>query len=197
MINIPLTIIIATFGIFITARFQRYHWLRSTREEIRVRETAEASELVREIAVAFDKRITAQRRLLHGIGSPDEKIIKELYSGAVREYAETFNSIKYRLFYYTSYQDVLDFESKLHNRIVTNAEGIHQIERTGTPLSRSSAELEKDLSILSAKVFHYCRNMSENIANEQIGSLRRLHDWKDPKNEFVTNWHLIRRLLNV
>lgn len=210
MINVPLTIIIAIFGVFLTARFQRYHWLRSTREEIRVRETNEASELVRDIARAFDKRITAQRSFLWNLSSPDSNKTQKTFEAVTNEYANNFNEIRYRLFYYSSYQEVLEFEQRLHDRIVANANEIRHISKHGRPRrrsiwhiskhggprSRSIAELDNDLSILSAKVFEYCAKLSQEIATENIGSLRRLNNWKDPNNEFITNWHLIRLLLN-
>lgn len=197
MINIPITIIIGIIGIFITARFQRYHWLRSTREEIRVRETNEASQLLRDIALAFDKRITAQRSFLLNLSSPSADEAKQAFTAAVREYSESFNEIRYRLFYYTSYNRVLEFEERLHERLVTNANEILGVSRHGRALGRSVQELDDDLSLISAKVFRFCERIANDISNENIGSLKRIYDWTEPRNEFVTNWHLVKRLFNV
>lgn len=197
MVNIPLTVIIAFFGIFITALFQRRHWLRTTREEIRVRETKEASDLVRDISRSFDKRISAQRLLLLNLKSSDREKYRESFRLAVIEYAEGYNDIRYRLFFYTSYQRVLDFERNLHERLVHNSDRILSLMKQRKSQTKITYELNDELSKISANVFHFCTDLSTEIAAEKFGTLRMVYDWRNPKNEFVTSWYLVKRLLNI
>lgn len=196
--NISLAAVLAFIGLFITARFQRTHWLRSTHEEIRVRETKEASELVKDIATTFDRRIAAQRLLLLNMDSQDREKFEEIYLDAVREYMHRFNEIRYRLNFYLTYGDVLKFEADLNNRIVVNGSKISLMISSPEKVETADrSKLDNDLSIISALVFRYCRDISEKISKNDFGSLRRISNWKDPENQFVTIGFLLKRLLNI
>ncbi|MBO9456117.1 hypothetical protein J7376_11090 [Paracoccus sp. R12_1] len=195
--NIPLAALLAFVGIFVTARFQRMHWLRATREEIRVRETKEATALVSDIATAFDKRIVAQRFLLLNLSDVNKDRIIDEYRAAVKLYSESYNEIRYRLFYYTSYSEVLYFENKLNNKIVEHGNLVVKLLKQDAPLEMQIASLDGELSIISTKVFQYCKKLSGLISEEKIGSLQKIYDWKDPKNEYISDWRLIKRLLNI
>jgi hypothetical protein len=162
-----------------------------------VRETNGATDLVRDIAKAFDKRITAQRTLLRNLGSPNIEALRDSSNLAIKEYSEGYNEIRYRLNYYTSYQEVLDFERQLHDRLVSCSNQIYEIAKLSARRASKVQELDNELSLVSELVFKYCRNLSNDIANERIGSLPKIHDWKDPDNEFVGSWRLIKRLLNI
>lgn len=196
--NISLAAILAFLGLFITARFQRTHWLRSTHEEIRVRETKEATDLVKDIAFIFDKRIAAQRLLLLNANSDKQASFREPYLEAVKEYMQRYNEIRYRLNFYLSYSEVLNFERNLNDRMVSNGSKIALLiaqPENFTDVQR--AKLNEDLSIISASVFTYCKNISGRISKGDFGSLRHISDWKNPNNEYTTISFLIRRLLNI
>lgn len=196
MVNIPVTVLIAFLGVFIGAWLQRRHWLRSTYEEIRVRESKDASDLASEIARVFDKRITAQRNYLLTKFSKTGNENENAYKSAINEYSDSFNDIRFRLFYYLSYKEVLKYESDLHNRLVKNGGEIAPIRNMREYRKRKEA-INNELSIISARVFMFCRLLSLKISREEIGSLRRLKDWKNPQNEFISIFFLLRRLLNI
>lgn len=197
MINVPITIIIAVLGIFLTARFQRIQWIRTTREEIRIRETKGATDLVSDIAKAFGRRITAQRSLLRNLKSRKVKKCRDGLDLAIKEYSEGYNEIRYRLNYYTSYQKVLDFEREIHDRLVSNLNKIYALANSKRHSSMEVRKLDDDLSRVSELIFRYCQKLSEEIASENIGRLSEIHDWEDPDNEFIGSWYLIKRLLNI
>ncbi len=197
MVNVPVTVIIGIIGVILTAWFHRLHWVRSTREEIRVRETKEASELVQDIAGLFSKRIAAQRLLLENINSDDFNKYLNDYRDAVKIYMENYNEIRYRLTYFKSYSVVLDFEQELNDKIVLNSGQISLVIRRGKFLPEEKTKLSKELSVVSAEVYKFCARLSDDIAKEKVGRLRRISNWRDPNNEFVGNWALIKRLLNI
>ncbi len=194
MLGIPITIIIAFLGVILTAYFQKQHWLRATREEIRVRETNGASELAQDIAKIFDRRIAAQRSLLRNI---DSKSHKNYYFSAIREYGLNYNDIRYRLYYYIGMRNVVYMESNLNDRVVYNAREIDFFLKNGRFINKDCDELINDLNIISAHVYRFCSKFSEAVAKGEVGAIKKVSDWKDPNNEYVSNWFLLKRLLNI
>lgn len=194
---IPAAAFAALVGVLLTAGLQRRHWLRTTQEEIRVRETREATELVRDIAKIFDARIAAQRLYLRNIGSDSHDALKSQYTSALKEYMGNYNDVRYRLMSYHSYATVLEFEETLNNRIVQNSALITEAERTSSSSQEKIRKADDDLSVVSAHVFRFCARMHKEIGKENIGTLRSLKNWQDPANPYVTNWALVKRLLNI
>ncbi|WDA13646.1 hypothetical protein [Paracoccus marcusii] len=197
MFGIPIAAILAIVGIFITANYQRRHWLRATHEEIRTRETREANDLLRDIARIFDKRIACQRLYLLNLEDENSSEYKKSYMDSVKEYSGSYNDLRYRLRFYTSYASVLDFEKTLNDRIVKNGNRISTIAKLNNRSESEVSEIDKDLSIISAKVFEFCARLANKISAEDFGSLRKLSSWNNPSNEYITNWWLIKRLLNI
>ncbi|MWD30055.1 hypothetical protein E0K89_021495 [Aquicoccus sp. SCR17] len=205
--NIPITVAIALFSVFIGAWFQRRHWLRSIAEEIRVRETADASALIDLIATTFDERIIAQRLFLGSIGDQErQKEARIEYREQLKSYFGKFNTIRGKLFFYFSYQTVVDFENELHNRIAENGLAIERLSRqyekrgllkSNKDLAREKARLNNDLSQISVLVFKKCRGLYELVSGHDFGSLRQINNWRDPENEFVSSLKLLRKVLNT
>lgn len=195
--NIPLSIIIGLLGVFIGGWLQKRHWLRATKEEIRVRETADANALVKQITKTFDERMWAQRNFLNQIGREGEALALNRYREAIRIYTEEFNSIRTGLFFYFSYKKVLSFEKDLHNRLVANGALIESIYRDKNDNADVRSEVAEQLSTVSAKVFRFCKNTSDEISTENFGTMRKINDWKRPDNQFVGSFSLIRRIFNL
>ncbi|MBO6860623.1 hypothetical protein [Roseibium sp.] len=201
--SIPITIIIGLLGVLIGIWFQRRSWLLSIAEEVRVRETADASKLIDLIAETFDKRIAIQRAFLYSIGDEDRADYIDKYREAVIEYAEKINIVRSKLYFYFSYEEVLRYEQELHVRLVVNAEAISNLRNRYEELSSSGLSdnevfrLNEDLSIISAKVFRYCQTLYVKVAKLEFGSLRTIHNWTDRSNDFVSSVKLLRRVLNI
>ncbi|WP_298815871.1 hypothetical protein [uncultured Roseibium sp.] len=200
--SVPITVIIGLLGILFGAWFQRRHWLRSVAEEVRVRETKDASELIELIATTFDRRIAAQRAFLHSIGDVNREAEISKYREAINEYGEKINTIRSKLFFYFSYSEVYDYEEELHNRLIINGANITRlykevVREESEDLNSRKEELDKDLSLLSAKVFRSCRNLYGKVALLEFGTLRKIHDWQNPNNEYVSSMKLARKVLNI
>lgn len=197
MAGVSITVIIGILAVFLTAAFQRKQWLRNTREEIRVRETKSAEELVRDVTRAFDKRITAQRFFLLNANEEDSNEFRVKYREAVHDYLISFNDIRARISYYFPRSELLYFEEQLHERIVQNGNSIAALFRQGIANQAKISELNSQLSTISAHVYQFSARCSEKISTSQIKPIQRLDDWKDHQNEFIGTWFLLRRLLSI
>ncbi|SFN60992.1 hypothetical protein SAMN04488056_101462 [Cohaesibacter marisflavi] len=197
MASIISTITIAVIGVFLTAWFNHIHWLNKNREEIRIRETIEATSLVRDIANIFDKRIVTQRLMLRNIFLENREVMLEEYKKSLREYSERYNEVRFRLRYFSSYSYVIDFERELNDKIVENSYEIEHILKYGRPKKLKFSELNEQLNIISVRVYEYCALLTSDISSENIGVLKKINDWKDPNNKYISSLFLIKRLLSL
>lgn len=197
MLSILSTLIVAVIGIFLTAWFNHIHWLNKNREEIRIRETLEATSLVRDIANIFDKRIVTQRLMLRNIFLKNKEAMLEEYKISLKEYSEKYNEVRFRLRYFSGYNFVLNFEKDLNDKIVENSYEIEHILKYGRPKKLKFSELNEQLNIISVRVYEYCAQLTSDISAENIGVLKKINDWKNPNNKYISSWFLIKRLLSL
>lgn len=194
MLSVPITIFLGLLAVALTAYFQTRHWYRSTKEEIRVRETKDCTALIEQIAKVFDERITAQRRFLFRTSEKDNK--RDLYITEVDKYLASLNIIRAKLNYYFSYEMVIKLEREIHEPLIKNANLIEDVQRTNRPkAAQQKQQLHRELSVISHDVYKLCAELHSRVAREAFGELRKINNWKDVGNRFVTSGDLVRRLL--
>lgn len=88
MWGIPISIIIGLLAVLVGGWLQQRQWYRNSREEIRVRETEEATKLISEIARTIDKRIAAQRALAYHASDEDGSEFLKDYRTRFSDFSE-------------------------------------------------------------------------------------------------------------
>lgn len=197
--SVPITVVLGLAGVIIGGWLQRRHWLRTTREEIRVRETSEANSLIKDIAEYLDKRISTQREFLHSISDSQEarESARAEYKKAISEFGSRSNAIRSHIYFFFGYQEVLRFEKSLPEKIVINGLKCEHLFRSEKATQDRISELDLELSKISSLIFIYCGKLSRKVSAEDFGTLRKIRNWQDPNNPHITLTDLTKRLLNI
>ena len=191
---IPISIIIGVATAILAAHFQRRQWLRNTREEIRVRETDEASKTIEILTRSIDARIAAQRRFIWQTRSKNQDEVVR-YRNAVEAFGAELNYVRSRLLFYFDYETVEDIEEHILDRIFRNGRLAEAIAGQRSPEKRR--ELASELSAISAVLFRRCQYLYTLIAREDFGSLKKLSDWTRIENDHTSFGYLAGRLLGI
>lgn len=192
---IPIGIFLGLITVFIGAYFQRKQWLNNLREEIRVRETKGATEVLKFISEVIDRRISAQRRFLWRASRKIEKDELLRYRDAVEQYSSSINQARAKLFFYFEFSIVRELEEGILNPIVFNGARIEKL--LSTRATDNKTEIESELSLLSAQSFGFITKLYVMISQEEIGQLKLINDWREPGNQFTSTGWLLKRLFDV